>query len=56
MILAESVALLDYCLEKEPLEDDLPDKDFPDCDLPKVLPEDAFSEWSPPAHACGTRR
>ena len=43
-ILAESVALLDCCLEEEPLEDDLPDKDFLDCDLPEVLPEDAFGE------------
>ena len=44
MILAESVALLNCGLEEEPLEDDLPSKDFPDCDLPKVLPEDTFDE------------
>ena len=43
-ILAESVALLDCGLEEEPLEDNLPDEDFLDCDLPKVLPEDAFNE------------
>ena len=43
-ILAESVVLLDCGLEEEPLEEDLPDKDFLDCDLPKVLPEDAFGE------------
>jgi hypothetical protein len=43
-ILAESVALLDCCLEEEPLEDDLPTEDFPDCDLPEVLLEDTFGE------------
>ena len=43
-ILAESVALLDCGLEEEPLEDNLPDKDFPDCNLPEVLLEDAFDE------------
>jgi len=36
-ILAESVAWLDGGLEVEPLEDDLPDKDFLEQDLPKVL-------------------
>jgi len=43
-ILAESVALLDCGLEEEPLEDDLPDEDFLNCNLPEVLPEDAFGE------------
>jgi len=43
-ILAGSVALLDSGLEEEPLKDDLPDEDFLDCDLPKVLPEDTFGK------------
>jgi hypothetical protein len=43
-ILAESVAQLDGGLEVVPLEDNFADKDFPDRDLPKVLPVEVLNK------------
>ncbi len=43
-ILAESVAQLDGGLEVEPLVNGLLDEDFPDLDLPEVLPVEVLDE------------
>ena len=44
MILVESVARLDGGLEVEPLVNSLLNEDFPDLDLPEVLPVEVLDE------------